>query len=73
MKMSPKLRHRALVLRAIFPDVYREVDGYWVWGPREVRGCWTSVDLHVIGELLDEANRVWDRELYDYFERGTDD
>ena len=67
--MNPKLRHRATVLKHIFPECYQEVVGYWVWGPLQVRGAWTSWDLRVIAELLDEANRKWDQQITEYFER----
>lgn len=67
--MTPTLRHRARVLKTIFPDVYREVDGYWVWGPQGMIGGWNEWDLEVAADLLREANRKWDREIKEYFER----
>lgn len=68
-RTTARLRHRAAVLKTIFPDCYREVDGYWVWGPRELAGCWTAEDLRVMAELLDEANRKWDAEIIAYFDK----
>ena len=57
--MSPRLAHKARVLRRVFPDCYQEVDGYWVYWPKG-QGFLGAGDLRVIAELLDEANRKWD-------------
>jgi hypothetical protein len=66
VETTARLRHRAAVLKSIFPECYQEVDGYYVWFPRTA-GCWTSEDLKVIAELLDEANRMWDEHLVKWF------
>lgn len=70
--MNWKLSHRARVLKTIFPDCYREVDGYWVWGPQHMIGAWTAWDLKVAAELLEEANRLWDAELAAHFDGWSD-
>lgn len=40
-------------------DLYMEVDGYYVYGPREVRGFNSAEDLRVIAHILDEKNAAW--------------
>lgn len=62
-----KVEYKARVLRHIFSECYREVDGYWVWAPREIHGAYTEADLEMIALLLKEANRLWDNEIQAYF------
>lgn len=54
-------------------DVYQEVDGYYVYvAPLDSRGAFTSYDLKIIAEFLDELNEPWDKEVREYFENNPD-
>lgn len=48
--------------------VYREVDGYYVFAP-DGTGAWEGAWLIAIGELLNDLNAEWDREIIEYFRR----
>lgn len=51
--------------------VYVEVDGYWVWvAPNPSTGCWSSGELKMIAEFLDELNEPWDKEVREFFENS---
>lgn len=67
MSISPMVYYKAVIAKHVFPDCYQEVDGYWVWGPREIYGAWSAADLEMIARLLNEANRKWDNEIKAYF------
>lgn len=63
MKVSPKTDHHARVLKAVAPNCYREVDGYFVWDSSDHIGGFTANDLKVIAEILDRANRMWNEQV----------
>lgn len=65
--MNARLEYKARILKQCFTDFYREVDGYWVYGPLTPRGYLTAKDLILIAELLNEANRLWDKQITDFF------
>ena len=51
-------------------DVYQEVDGYFVFVPGGRGGYWSSHELKMVSEFLDELNEPWDREVKEYFENN---
>lgn len=65
--LTARLAYKARVLKHIVKDCYQEVDGYWVYGPINFHGFLSADDLKIIAELLDEANRLWDKEITKVF------
>lgn len=65
---SERTRFKALILAHTFNDMVKGDDGYWVWWPLGNRGCYSADDLEMIALLLNEANRLWDNEIKEYFE-----
>jgi hypothetical protein len=61
------INYKARVLKYAFPDFYREVDGFWVYGPTETKGFLSAADLTMLAKLLTEANRAWENELIEFF------
>ncbi len=62
-----RLEHKIAVLRSVAKDCVPGDDGYWVYWPTSNKGCYAEHDLHVIANLLYEANRKWDNELMEFF------
>lgn len=58
---------KAQVAKHIFPDIVKDVDGYWKWGSREYGGLLTEEELLMIALLLKEANRLWDQSVKAFF------
>ena len=56
----------------VIGDVYREVDGYYVFWPTGT-GFWESHMLREIADLLDAANKPWDDELTEFFRNELGD
>ena len=48
-------------------DVYKEVDGYYVFVPKG-SGFWESHQLRQVADYLDEINKPWHDEVCQYFE-----
>lgn len=67
MDISKKLEHRIRILKHMFPNAYREVDGCYV---AVLTGAYTQEDLVVISDILVEANRKWhdqiDKDMAEY-------
>lgn len=60
---------KSLVARG---DLYVEVDGYWVYGPRQICGFVDAEGLRVIADILDEKNAAWHAQMQkDLAEYGT--
>ena len=62
--------YKARIAKHIFPDAYRDVDGYWYWAPTGSLGGYSEHDVLMISTLLGEANRNWDIELTEYFRKN---
>lgn len=43
-------------------DIYREVDGYFVWLPKSMAGSYAAHFLRAIADKLDEMNKEWDEQ-----------
>ena len=61
--ITPYILHKSRILKYIFRDIVQDVDGYYYWWPTLTRGSLSSSDLKMIAKLLDEANRLWDKEI----------
>lgn len=48
--------------------IIKEVDGYYVWYPKQDGGCWESAFLRKIADLLDGLNKEWDDQIRAYFD-----
>ena len=66
--MTPVVILKAKVARAIFQDVFKDVDGYYKWAPTGQTGAWDEPGLLMICVLLKEANRLWELEVNTFFE-----
>jgi hypothetical protein len=62
-----KVEYKATIARHIFPRVIQDVDGFWKWFPEGGGGCYEAAELEMISSLLNEANRLWDKEIEEYF------
>lgn len=51
-------------------DAYREVDGYYVFVPGGRGAAWSSSELKMVAEFLDEINEPWDKQIQEYFENN---
>lgn len=52
-------------------EVYKEVDGYYVFTP--VRGgYWKSHNMREVADFLDNLNAEWDAEVQAYFNKRGD-
>ena len=58
---------KAKVAKAIFPEVHKDVDGYYKWAPAGPTGFWDEPGLLMICVLLKEANRLWEKEVNEFF------
>lgn len=43
--------------------LYMEVDGYYVYQPVNVNGCWSAYEMRIIADKLDELNKDWDEQV----------
>jgi len=50
-------------------ELYKEIDGYYVYWPIDRKGFWSSVPMRIIADKLDELNADWDREVKEFFEK----
>jgi len=67
MSDPSKVEYKAKIARYMFRDLIKEVDGYYYWWPVMTKGCLSAEDLKMIARLLDEANRLWDKQITEYF------
>lgn len=50
-------------------EIYREVDGYFVYAPPPSRGgYWPAYLMKAIADKLDELNEEWDQQLKEWDE-----
>jgi hypothetical protein len=49
--------------------VSKDVDGYYVWWPKQTGGCWPAYALRAIADQLDEINAPWDAEVQGHFDK----
>ena len=47
----------------ILGQIYREVDGYYVFVPNLLDGFWEAYVLRAIANLLDKKNEKWDKQV----------
>ena len=47
----------------ILGEIYKEVDGYYVYQPDKANGCWESYAMRTIADMLDEMNKEWDEQV----------
>lgn len=48
-------------------DIYRDIDGYFVFTPSRVYGAFNEHSLSVLAGLLKIANHTWDESIKAYF------
>lgn len=58
---------------AFLGNVYREVDGYYVFWPKNQGGFWESHHMRLIADFLDELNKAWDDEVKSFFENYVEE
>ena len=44
-------------------DLYREVDGYWVFAPETKGGYWSQEVMLALGNKLADMNKAWDTKI----------
>lgn len=54
-------------------ELYREVDGYYVYWPSDRRGYLSAEFLRELADKLDELNKNWDEEVRIGLEAAADD
>jgi hypothetical protein len=47
--------------------LYREIDGYFVFGPEPGGGSWSGHVLRDIADKIEELNKPWDQQIQEYF------
>lgn len=70
--MLLRLDDKRLMMNNVYVgDVYKEVDGYYVFEPARntkfFSGSWKSHNLREIADFLDNLNAEWDAEVQEFF------
>ena len=54
---------------SLLGEVYREVDGYYVFIFKEgSRSCWSEYTLRLVADALEDLNKGWDEQIKKHFE-----
>ena len=65
--MDPVTILKARVAKAIIADIVKDIDGYWKWAPSMSGGVWDEPGLLMVCVLLKEANRLWEKDVNEFF------